>query len=369
MKIKILKFILTFVICQFISTPVIGQMLRDTSFFKMACRGVDCIYNFRFAEAHEICREIESAYPQHPMTFIFKGLMIYWENYPLTVSSDARESYEKTLKQAIRLCDKKLPQEDEAEYLMANLGARGLLLLFYADNNQNMDIIALAPGTYALVRKAFGFTRSYADFFFFTGLYNYYREAYPQAHPFYKPFALLFPGGDKVKGLRELITASEKSIVLKAEAYTFLSIIYINYENDFRNGLAAGKSLSELYPGNTAYIAEYIRDLLLLKKYEEAEKLVSLNRSKSTNAYFQAQLSVFDGILSEKKYHNIGMAEECYRKGIRDLAPFGGIGVNYMAYAYFGLSRISELNNNLSDKTTYRKKAMDLGHYKKITYD
>jgi hypothetical protein len=344
-------------------------MLRDTSFFKMACSGVDCIYNFRFAEAHEIYRKIESAYPQHPMTFIFKGLMIYWENYPLTVSSVARESYEKTLKQAIRLCDKKPRPEDEAEYLLANLGARGLLLLFYADNNQNMNVISWAPGTYPLVKKAFEFTRSYADFFFFTGLYNYYREAYPQAHPFYKPLALLFPEGDKIKGLRELCTASEKSIVLKAEAYTFLSIIYINYENDLQKGLASGKSLSELYPGNTAYIVEYIKDLLLLKKYEEAEKLINTNRSKSTNAYFRAQLSVFDGILSEKKYHDLRKAEECYRRGIRDLAPFDGVGVNYIAYAYFGLSRISELNNNLSDKTTYRKKAMELGHYKKVTFD
>jgi hypothetical protein len=366
---KTILLIIAFWMQLLICTPLLAQMLRDTSFFKMACRGVDCIYNFRFDEAHEIYRKIESAYPQHPMTFIFKGLMIYWENYPLTVSSVAREPYEKTLKQAIRLCDRKPPPEDEAEYLLADLGARGMLLLFYADNNQNMDIISMAPGTYALVRKAFGFTRSYADFFFFTGLYNYYREAYPQAHPFYKPFALLFPSGDKIKGISELRTASEKSVVLKAEAHTFLSIIYINYENDYQKGLSSVKSLTELYPGNVAYAAEYIRNLLLTGKYDEAEKLITIYRRKASNACFQAQLSVFDGILFEKKYHDILKAEECYRLGIRNLAPYSGIGIDYIAFAYFGLSRISELKGNLTDKNIYRKKAMELGHFKKVIFD
>ena len=63
----------------------------------------------------------------------------------------------------------------------------------------------------------------YSDFYFFTGVYNYYREAYPEAYPVYKPLALLFPKGSKTKGLEDLLIASKNSIFLKAEAFSFLS--------------------------------------------------------------------------------------------------------------------------------------------------
>ena len=69
----------------------------------------------------------------------------------------------------------------------------------------------------------------YPDFYFFTGLYNYYREAYPEAHPIYKVLAFLFPRGDREKGSAELQNAGANSIMLKAEAYSFLVIHFSEF--------------------------------------------------------------------------------------------------------------------------------------------
>lgn len=346
-----------------------AQVLKDTATFNLVCRGVDYIYNLQFKEAREVYGKISSAYPSHPMTYVYRGLLTYWENYPLISASPARQAFEKDLRRAIELCEKKHSPADEAEYLVLNLGARGLLLLFYADNELSMDVIPLASGTYQYLKQSFNHTGSYADFYFFTGLYNYYREAYPEAHPVYKPLALLFPKGNREKGLKEMQIASKNAIVLKAEAYTFLSGIYISFERNFQQASQYSKALYKLYPRNYSYIAVFIKNLLLAKRYDEAESMIRLNHNLSNNAFYQSQLLILRGVLQEKKYKNHKQAQALYAKGIKDIKPFGEFGEEYAAYAYFGLSRISDANGDKHNKKAYRKLAMDLADFKDVNFD
>jgi hypothetical protein len=233
----------------------------------------------------------------------------------------------------------------------------------------SLEVFPLATTTYPLIRRAFGFTDSYIDFYFFTGLYNYYREAYPDNHPAYKPLAALFPKGDKNKGIREIQTAATKSIVLKAEAFSFLSSIYLGYEKNYQKAYNYSKSLYELYPANLQYLGGYLKNLLLVKKYDEAEKLIAVSEKESGNSYFQAQTDVFKGILQEKKYNDKKKAEFYYNKGIRALSLFGEYGNEFEAYAYFGLSRINDDYGEKQYKRTYRKLAMKLAIYKKVNFD
>ncbi len=347
----------------------ITQVLKDTATFNLVCKGVDFIYNLQFTEAREVYRKISSAYPSHPMKYVYRGLLTYWENYPLISTSPARQTFEKDLRYAIELCEKKHNPDDEAEYLVLNLGARGLLLLFYADNELSMDVIPLASGTYQYLKQSFNYTGTYADFYFFTGLYNYYREAYPEAHPVYKPLAILFPKGNREKGLKELQIASKNAIVLKAEAYTFLSGIYISFERNFLQASQYSKALYKLYPQNYSYMAVYIKNLLLAKRYDEAENMIRQNHILSDNAFYQSQLLILRGILQEKKYKNHKQAQALYAKGLKGIKPFGEFGEEYAAYAYFGLSRISDANGDKHNKKVYRKQAMDLADFKDVNFD
>jgi hypothetical protein len=346
-----------------------AQVLKDTATFRLMCRGVDYIYDQQFIQAREIYNQIETKYPGHPMNYVYRGLITYWEHYPLVPSSPNHQSFENDLWKAIEICEEKSHPADAAEYLLTNLGARGLLLLYYADNDQSMDVISLASGTYQYLKQAFGYTSTYGDFYFFTGLYNYYREAYPEAHPVYKPLAFLFPKGDKVKGLKELEIASKKAIVLKAEAFSFLAGIYISFENNFEQAYKFSKTLHELYPRNMQYMAVYIKNLLLVKQYSEAESMINSSRKNSNNEYFQAQLSILNGILYEKKYNNLKQAQTYYSRGLKEISPFGEFGNEFKAYAYFGLSRISEANGDKHYKKLYRKQAMDLAAFKKVNFD
>jgi hypothetical protein len=350
-------------------STISSQILRDSVYLNMIKNSADKIYNFQFKDAQEVSKQLKQAYPEHPVIYIIDALITFWSNYPLAPSSPACISFEKDLRKCIELCGKRNSEDDEAEYLLANLSARGMLLLFYTDNNMSMDVIPLAASTYQYIRRSFNFTAVYNDFFFFTGLYNYSREAYPEAYPVYKPLALLFPKGDKIKGLKELEIVARNSILYKAESSSFLSLINLVFENNFEQAYRYSKTLHELYPYNLQYLGVYFRNMLLVKQYEEAERLFKSSVANFGNAYFQAQLAILNGILQEKKHHNDKLAEQYYSKGVRDLALFGYYGNEFAAYGYFGLSRISERRGESNYKKTYRKKGNELAEFKNINFD
>jgi hypothetical protein len=353
-----------------LSTNILsGQILKDSISLKLIEKGVDNIYNFKFDNAHAVYNEINKSFPGNPIGFLFRGLITYWENYPLNPSSPAHVNYESDMRKCIELCDSENDRANEPEYLLADLCARGMLLMYYADNNLNMSVIPLATSTYHYIRRSFGFTSVYTDFFFFTGLYNYYREVYPEAFPVYKTLAFLFPKGDRKKGLADLQKAASSSILLKGESASFLSGICLSFENNYQESYLYSKSLKELYPCNIQYRTVYVKNLLLIKNYDEAENLILSSDTNISSPFFKAQLAILNGILQEKKYHNIQVAEQYYNNGIKEISPLGPVGNEFAAYAYFGLSRIADMNKDYSRKKLFRKKAIEIAYFKKVDFD
>jgi hypothetical protein len=332
-------------------------------------RGIDYVYNFDFKNAERISAELNKLYPGQAVNFLFKGMMTYWKNYPLVTTSAAKESFEADMRKTIELCDSNKDPSTEPELLLVNLCARGLLLLFYTDNNLSFEVFPIASSTYQCIRRCFEFTSIYSDFYFFTGVYKYYREAYPEAHPIYKTLAFLFPKGSKVKGLEELGIVARNSIILKAEAYSFLTEIFLSFENNSRQATFYSKNLHKLYPANPAYLGSYIKNLLLIKQYDEAEKEIISSLPFLNNSFYNAQVMIFNGILQEKKYNNNKQAEQLYTKGIKDMSQFRSYGDEYAAYAYFGLSRISRINGDTYNENLYRKLALKIAVFKNITFD
>lgn len=346
-----------------------AQILKDTSSLSLIRNGVDSIYNMQFTYADKVYSQISKQYPNHPLVTLFKGIETYWENYPLLPASAAAATFKEEIHRCIELSEKNITSSNEAEYLLANLCARSLLLEYYANNELHNDVFPLASTTYQLIKKSFAFTSSQTDFYFFTGIYNYYREMYPKVHPAYIPLVIFFRKGNRVAGLKELETAARNSILLKAEAYSDLSYICISYENNYQQAYNYSKFANNLCPDNPEYLEEYIKNLLLIKRYEEAENLIISSVPKVNNPFYQAQLFIFKGIIQEKKYYNSKLAQQYYSIGIRDLSNFGANGNEFKAYAYFGLSRIAGSNGEKESKRIYRREALKLADLKTITFD
>jgi hypothetical protein len=345
-----------------------AQMLQDTASAELARKSVGYIYNLQFDDAGELILQISHSYPDHPVLFLLKGILTYWENYPLVRQNPAHLSFEEDMRRCIELSEADRDPEYEIEYLLSNLCARAMLLMFYADNDLTIEVIPLATSSYRHLRRSFDFNRSNPDLNYFTGLYNYYREAYPRIYPIYKSLAFMFPPGNTETGLKQLNSTALNSVFLRAESYFILAWINLYYENNFMQSLSFSKTLHELYPGNFEYLAIYIKSLLLLKRYDEAEILINASAGDTGNEYFNAQMMIFKGILEEKKHNDFKLAREYYNRGIAEIAYFGSYGNNYSAYAYFGLSRICESNGEKQAGKAYRRMGEKLNDFKKVDF-
>ena len=56
------------------------------------------------------------------------------------------------------------------------------------------------------------------------------------------------------------------------------------------------------------------------------------------------------------------------KKALPKSLPFSSYGNEYAAYAYFGLSRISEANGDKKARKAFHKKAVDLAVFKNIDF-
>ena len=371
MRVSIQKSLRLFIFFTWIcSSALDAQILQDPVTYAKISEGVDHIYNFEFAEAESIYNFLVSRYPNHPVPYLFKGLIIYWQNFPITPDAPQSRVFIKNLVKSYDLADQRFKDDEyDAESLLAGLGALGLMLLYYADNGLSRSVLSLAPQTYKFVMRSFEFTGVYYDFYFITGLYNYYREAYPVAHPVYKPVVLFFPHGDKRLGLQHLKLASDSSLFLKAESNAFLAGIYQSFELNPSAACFYSKKLAYRYRKNTEFRLDYIRDLIFLKNYAEAEKLLEKIPDPKDNDYLKAQTDILNAIIIEKKYKDDQKAEKLYWSGIKKVEPYKDFGHEYMAYAYFGLSRISQRANDLKHSKKYRKTALDMATYEHVNFD
>ena len=347
-----------------------AQMLHDSAAVRKITTGVDYLYNMEFARASSMFSEVEKLYPGHPVNYLLKGISLYWKDYPMVPTSEYWQAFENNLRTSIDLCsENQYSARYESESLLTNVCSRGLLLLCYNENNLSFKVITLATNTYRYIMKSFDHVTAFADFYYPTGLYNYYREAYPQMNPVYKPLASLFPPGDMKRGLTELSRAAELSIFLKAESYSVLSFIYARFENDFRTALLYSGMLTKKYPSNIYYKALHMRNLLVMKEYGLVEEMIKTTVNNKKNAYFDAQLMIIKGIIQEKKYKNFALARQLYEGGISAIAFTGDYGNEYCGYAYLGLSRICDHEGDKAGKKAFRKKGISLLHFKKITFD
>jgi len=110
--------------CDVPAMVALAQILKDTSSVMLIKKSIDYIYNYQFKDAEQACSEISILFPGHPVEYLLKGMITYWENFPLLTNSPARVLFEKDLRTCIEICEKIPDSIDEPEYLLTNLCAR-----------------------------------------------------------------------------------------------------------------------------------------------------------------------------------------------------------------------------------------------------
>ncbi|MFN8208338.1 MAG: hypothetical protein U0T82_13165 [Bacteroidales bacterium] len=302
---------------------------------------VENLYNCNFLKAESFLPELDRKTPGHPLVPLLKALIIYQRDYPLMNTSPSAPEFERLCNESITRAGLLLKDNsDDTEGAAFEMLSRALLSMYFVDNGESMAAAKGAVSLYRMIAKGFNKLDEFNEFYFTTGLYNYYRISYPEAHPVYKPIAALFPPGNKVTGLQQLIYASENCVFLRAESLLFLSLIYNNYERSPMLAMIYAQKLHSLYPDNLYFRAEFTETLLINQQYQSAREQTEILLNDPKKEFIYLRGITYRGILSDRLDNDLQAAKKDLETAL-NLAPrFGKYGDLIQSISHFSLSRI-----------------------------
>jgi hypothetical protein len=326
-------------------------------------------YNYKFDKAKKMLSEIQKKIPDHPATTFLEALILYWEFYPLTTENPNSASFlrlmEETSVKAEAMAEK---DEEDLEGIFFSLFSKAFYIMYWADNGKPSKVFPYLNFLYHQTMKSMERKDEFVEFYFSSGLYNYYIEAYPDKHPIFKPVKFLFRKGNKTEGLEELKYCAENAVYLKVEAQYFLTLLYLGYENNPGKASEYASSLYREFPDNICYIGNYAETLLFDKKYEIAE-IVIHNLSKKKDTFSALQTHVLNGYLLEKDKKNFEGAFVEYKEGLSLCELYGPISNHFKVMSWMGLGRYYNRKGNFPEASKYFKLAKNNSSYEYVIED
>jgi tetratricopeptide (TPR) repeat protein len=236
-----------------------AQVFADSLFRQSAASGLRLVYQLQAEEALAVFTALEEDYPTHPAPYFLQALTWWWQAY-ITTSDESHDEIEALLRQSLAQGETLATNPELAlEYTFFQYMGHAFLARLYVLREE--WVAAANAGRRALpyLKAGFGYTEQAPEFYFGSGIYHYYAEVYPQAHPVVKPFTVFFPNGDAELGLHELEQAATLPNFTQTEARFYLGDIYLNQSLELTKALALKRALHQEFPRNTWFAMEYGR--------------------------------------------------------------------------------------------------------------
>ncbi|MEX0982086.1 MAG: hypothetical protein WD577_00440 [Bacteroidales bacterium] len=323
-------------------------------------------YGFNFTEAKAIQKELAEEMPQHPVAWFLNALITYWEFFPILPDDPKAKDFISNMDRAIELAGQMLGRNSGSmEGVFFDMHARAFKAMFWADNGKPAKVIADLNNMYRSTMLGIEYKEIFNEFYFSSGLYNYYIEAYVEKHPKYKPLALLFRKGDKKLGLKELEYAINNTTYIRYEARLFMSLIQLNYEKNMGLALDHAAQLYNHFPKNIYYAGQYLIILLHSEQYTVASVL-NTKLAEKKEPFHRIIYQLTEGFISEKQKDDPILASKQYKEAIRLSEIYGPIAHLYEAIAYAGLARIADKKEDPATARRHRRSSSRLSDYEFI---
>jgi hypothetical protein len=314
-------------------------------------------YNFSFQEARSIQLELSNSTPTHPAPVFLEALIVYWENFPLSPSMEASEQFIHLMDQSIEIAQEYSKNDQtHIEGIFFDLFGRAFKAMFWADNAKTGKLIPDLGTMYRHTKEGFDLKEQFVEFYFSTGLYNYYIEAYPTVHPAYKPMVSFMHKGDRELGLEQLNYAINHTVFLKVESLLFMSLIQLNYENDIDSAVFYAERLLKEYPRNI-YFQGLLTNIMLHQHRFDSVRELLLEVSLQDGVYSKMICTLAAAFMTEDEPGGENQAATGYLETIEMAETIGPFADIYQAMGYMGLSRFYEKRGDESESESYARKA------------
>ena len=343
-------------------------LMDDKAAMDSMTRAVNLVYNFQFDKASHCLVKYKNKYTNHPGFTLFNCISQFWKSFPIGSKPKEYSAYTQNLDLVISQGQKlaeKYPKSPEPGFfiMMANL----ILARHHSEEGEYIKAVNETRRAYAFIKKGFAMKTAYPEYFFSTGLYNYYRVAFPENHPLYNSFTIFFPEGNKASGLKDLETATQKSIFSKAESYIFLCMIHMRDQYNIPSSLKYSTLLYENYPGNWMFSIVHAECLLESQKTEQAEPIISRLLGKNESSALLAGYYLKG--LHEIIIGNKEGAKWAFQKALLSSKAKDRMTKGYIGLAYNELAKIAQEEGQMDFAKKYARLALENCSFKKVTED
>jgi tetratricopeptide (TPR) repeat protein len=326
-------------------------------------KALDHIYNMEFAQADGLIRQLQTRYPQHPVASMLRATQLDIQHLPLAENKAAVDQFGQAVNQGMTLAKQMLAKnEDDPEGVFFTLSAYSYMASLYHNQGESLKAVGESKKAYNYLRDGAKLLDRNPDFYFTTGLYNYYVERYPIDHPIVRPFMVFFADGDINLGLKQMDMATRKAVFMRPVANYYLAHILLKHESNPAKANVYTAYLIEKYPKNPLFAMIQAESLLLSGRYADARPAVQQLRQFS-NKLVPVAYQTFSGMLAEQADRNDKAATDFYEAALK-LPTNEAYTKEYRAFAYTGLARIAARANNRALAKSYYKKALDTAEYK-----
>ncbi|HMQ68528.1 MAG TPA: hypothetical protein PKC58_06035 [Ignavibacteria bacterium] len=217
-------------------------------------KGIDYIYHVKFDSAQMLFNEIVTSDPGDPAGYFFLAMVDWWR-INLNKENDSLDNiFFKKAEKVVEITDERLDKnERDDEAMFYKGGALGYSGLVNSLRENWLKAAEQGKEALNLLQEAYEINPGNKDVIFGIGMYNYFAEYVPDKYPVVKPLMLIFPKGDKNKGLMQIKESSQDSKYTKAEAKYVLAYLNLVYEKNYPEAETYSKMLNEEFPENPIF--------------------------------------------------------------------------------------------------------------------
>ena len=342
-----------------------AQVMNDPTAQQTIVKTLDYIYNLEWSEADALIRQLQARYPQHPIASILRATQFDIQNLPLAENKVATVQFEQAVGQALQLSKRMLAKnEEDPEAVFFMLTCHSYMAALYNNQSESLKAVGESKKAYKYLRDGIKLIDKNPDFYFTTGLYNYYVEQYPADHPIVKPFMFFFADGDIALGIKQMDMATRKAVFMRPVSNYYLAHLLMKHETNPARATVYMKYLVDKYPNNQLFAMTYAESLLLSGRFSEARPCVQ-RLKQMPNKLVPLAFHTFTGMLAELADKDDKEAAGSYETALK-FPSNDAYTKEYRAFAYAGLARIAARANNHSQAKLYYKKALSVGEYKSL---
>lgn len=329
-----------FIISLLTFTTYAKAILSDKETYANIQKGLDHTYNYEFNAAEKYFEKVKAKHPGSAVYYLLEAIKMNLE-YPQLVADESElyKKFSQHIKTTILLADKQLKENEyDLENIFFKMTALSLAGLKHSQAKQYTKAMNIAKSTYDYVKMAIKFKEQFHEFYFTSGLYNYYVVQYPESHPIIKPFMVFFQNGNKELGLKELLFAAQNTAFSAPEAYGFLANIYFKYEFGLEKAYTYSLVLNHKYPKNS-FFQYKLCEIALLKKELKVSKACIDSLKNNKSPFYQSVYTILNASYQEINHTATAKVKQGYLDGLSILNKHQISSGELSSIAHIGLGR------------------------------